>query len=284
MKIAILAVTLFFATSIAMAQPPGSGGEPTLSAGVPIYGISANGELRWYFHQGAYTGSATWANRGQGKIVGSGWAEGLRVFKADPHGMDGIIYRVDSRGDLLWYRHHGRRTGSTNWEGPKNVGNGWQGMKLAFGASDGIIYAIDKNGDLLWYRHQGREDGRYAWANGGNGAKVGTGWGGMRLVFAGGKGVIYAIDPKGDLYWYRHVGHTQGTFDWANGATGKKVGSGWNEVASAFSGGDGIIYALKRDGNLYWYNHTGFGTGAATWTTANGNRIGTGWGGMVRIF
>jgi hypothetical protein len=50
------------------------------------------------------------------------------------------------------------------------------------------------------------------------------------------------------------------------------------------SRGDGVIYVLKRDGNLYWYNHTGFTTGAVTWSSPTGNQIGTGWGEMVRIF
>jgi hypothetical protein len=155
---------------------------------------------------------------------------------------------------------------------------------MVFAAGDGIIYAIDNGGALTWYRHMGYADGSEAWANGASGISVGTGWENMRLVFSGGVGVIYAIDRRGDLYWYRHDGYTNGSFAWANGAKGIKIGSGWNDVVSAFSGGSGVIYAMKRDGNLYWYHHTGDWNGAATWTSPTGKLVGSGWEEMVRIF
>jgi hypothetical protein len=259
-------------------------GGPLTATGVPIYGIVENGELLWYFHQGADNGSFLWANGGQRVVVGSGWNDGLKVFKGSPRGEDGVIYRVDSGGDLLWYRHFGYAVGSKSWAGAKKVGSGWQSARLVFAAGDGIIYMIHNNGDLLWYRHLGYDNGNMEWANGGGSAKVGSGWSNIRLAFSGGNGVIYAIDEHGDLYWYRHEGYTDGTFKWSNGASGIKVGSGWSEVVSAFSGGDGVIYALKRDGSLYWYNHSGYMTGAVTWSTGTGNKIGTGWGEMLRIF
>ena len=283
--VAAAAAVLVLAAFVAAQERVGTTtGGPLTVAGVPVYAIVDNGDLQWYFHQGAFNGSASWAGRGQGVKVGNGWNEGLRVFKGSPRGAEGIVYRVDSRGDLYWYRHNGHHTGSSSWAETKKVGSGWQGARLAFAAGDGVIYMINREGDLLWYRHLGYLNGSAQWANGGNISKVGNGWGGMRLAFSGGKGVIYAIDGKGDLYWYRHTGYTNGSFNWSNGASGVKVGSGWNDAASAFSGGDGLIYVLKRDGNLYWYNNTGFATGAATWSSPTGNRIGTGWGGFVRIF
>jgi hypothetical protein len=206
------------------------------------------------------------------------------VFKGDPHGNDGVIYRVDSRGDLYWYKHLGHATGSQNWIEGKKVGSGWQDARLGFGAGNGIVYLVHENGDLYWYRHLGYENGTAEWANGGNGAKVGVGWGNARLVFSGGNGIIYMVDRSGDLYWYHHTGYTEGSFVWTTNQ-GVKVGNGWNEAAVAFSGGDGVVYALKRDDNLYWYNHTGVASGEATWTPpGTGNRIGTGWAGAVRIF
>jgi hypothetical protein len=282
--LAAVALVVIVAATARGQEPTGTTtGGPLTVAGVPLYGIADNGDLSWYFHQGAHNGSAAWANGGNGVRVGTGWNEGLKVFKGNPRGNDGVVYRVNSRGELLWYRHNGWNVGSANWAGAQQVGTGWQG-RHAFAAGDGVLYLVNNSGDLFWYRHRGYGNGRAEWANGGNGAKVGNGWGDMRMVFATGQGVIYAVRRNGDLYWYRHTGHTNGTAQWANGGTGVKVGSGWNGVASAFSGGNGVIYALKPDGNLYWYNHSGWVNGVATWTNANGSRIGTGWGGFVRIF
>jgi hypothetical protein len=283
-KIITLGIVLLAALSPAAERVQTTTGEPLTVTGVPVYAIADNGDLNWYFHQGAHNGSALWANGGQAVKVGHGWNEGRAVFKGDPHGNDGIIYRVDSKGDLLWYRHTGRATGAPTWAGPNNVGHGWQDNRLVFGAGEAIVYAIAQNGDLLWFRHSGYKDGSPSWANEGKAAKVGAGWNDVRLAFAGGNGIIYAVDRKGDLFWYHHLGDADGKFSWTNNAQPTKVGNGWNDVAAAFSGGDGLIYALKRDGNLYWYNHSGFRTGAATWAPGTGNRIGTGWGSTVRIF
>ena len=86
-----------------------------------------------------------------------------------------VIYAIQHNGDLQWYRHDGRGDGSPAWQGPKQVGHGWN-FKQVFaggGVGDGIIYAIQDNGDLLWYRHDGRSDGSPVW----EGPKqVGNGW------------------------------------------------------------------------------------------------------------
>src|SRR2546423_6306604 len=254
-------VLLIAAVPLSFGQVGQTTGGPLTVAGVPIYGVADSGDLLWYFHRGAHDGSANWANQGQGGKIGNGWNEGLHVFKGSPSGNDGVIYRVDSRGDLYWYKHDGSQTGAANWSNAgngKKVGNGWQGLRLVFAAGNGVIYAINRDGDLLWYRHLGYANGSGTWANQGTGAKVGTGWGGARMAFAGGNGIIYLADRSGNLFWFRHTGAADGTLSWANNATALKVGNGWNDVASAFAGGDGLIYALKRDGNLYWYRHAGF--------------------------
>ena len=258
--------------------------EPLTVAGVPIYGISENGNLNWYFHQGAHNGTTLWT-KAQGTPVGSGWNEGLRVFKGDPTGQDGVIYRVNSQGELYWYKHLGHATGAASWIEGKKVGHGWKDARIAFGAGNGIIYVINSQGDLLWFRHLGFASGEATWENGGIGSKVGVKWGGARFAFSGGEGVIYSIDSKGNLFWYRHEGYQVGTFAWSKAGKPIQVGNGWNEAVSVFSGGQGLIYAMKADGGLYWYNHTGYGTGEGTWTPpGTGNRIGTGWQDLVRIF
>jgi hypothetical protein len=277
-----IALFMFAVGSLAMAQPGVTvPGPPLTVAGVRVYGIADNGDLYSYFHQGAHNGSSNWANGGQGIKVAEGWNEGWNVFKGSPRGDQGVIYRVHSNGDLYWNKHFGRN----EWAQPRKVGNGWQGHRIAFAAGGGILYLIDRDGDLLWYRHLGYEDGSDAWANGGNGVKVGHGWSNARFAFSGENGIIYMVHRNGDLYWYRHTGYSDGKDSWANGGQAVRIGNGWNAVASAFSGGDGVIYAMKRDGDLYWYNHTGFANGNPTWASApTGNVIGRHWGGMVRIF
>jgi hypothetical protein len=173
-----------------------------------------------------------------------------------------------SGGDLMWARHLGRGDGSFRWQGPtKKVGSGWGQLQQVFSGGDGIIYAITpiveatlpigigpgmgghpaSGGDLMWYRHIGRDDGSFKWEGP---KKVGSGWGRLNHVFSGGDGIIYGIDPivearvrvtggttpasGGDLWWGRHIGRANGSFNWDGPL--KRVGTGWGELLQVFSG------------------------------------------------
>lgn len=144
-----------------------------------------------------------------------------------------------------------------------------------------LLYAINAQGDLTWYRHLGREDGSFRWDNP---AKVGTGWDKFEHVFSGGGGIIYAIEPAspaapfhgrpsasgGRLLWYRHLGRDDGSVEWDGPHA---VGTGWSGFERVFSGGNGVIYAVKphvdavihangestpaSGGDLMWYRHLG---------------------------
>jgi hypothetical protein len=146
-------------------------------------------------------------------------------------------------------------------------------------------------GDLSWYRHIGRADGSFAWEGP---KKVGNGWGEFTRTFPGDDGVIYAITPMkqanvqiegktppaegGDLLWYRHTGHDDGTAGWDEP---KKVGTGWGEFLQVFSGGNGVIYAVQRNGDLTWYRHIGRADGSFAWEGPK--KVGTGWGEFTHV-
>ena len=188
---------------VATSAPP----PPPPARGV-IYGITDNGGLMWYRHDGESDGTFKWAPN-NGAEVGTGWGDVKHVFS----GGDGIIYVVTpiveatlptgtgpgmgghpaSGGELKWFRHVGREDGSFRWEGPKKVGTGWGDVKHVFSGGDGIIYVVTpiveatlptgtgpgmgghpaSGGDLMWFRHVGREDGSFRWEGP---KKVGTGW------------------------------------------------------------------------------------------------------------
>jgi hypothetical protein len=47
---------------------------------------------------------------------------------------------------------------------------------------------------------------------------------------------------------------------------------------------DGIIYAIRPDGELLWYRHEGRDDGSAEWTEDVGRAVGTGWGDFQQVF
>ena len=148
------------------------------------------------------------------------------------------------------------------------------------------IYAVTNEGTLLWFRHEGQQDGSFRWSAD-KGKNVGYGWGGFSTVFSGGDGVIYAIeersrDPRtgawigGNLLWYRHDGSADGADRWA-ASVGKTVGRGWSGLTHVFSGGGGVIYALRGNGELLWNRHEGRDDGTFRWTYSEGRSVAAGW-------
>src|SRR5258708_5260281 len=97
-------------------------------------------------------------------------------------------------------------------------------VEAAFVPDSGAIIPAS-GGDLLWYQHMGAQTGSFDWTDY-NGRKVGHGWGDFVQLFPGGSGIIYAVDPAtdavqsvggtrtgngGNLWWYKHLGHADGT-------------------------------------------------------------------------
>ena len=86
-------------------------------------------------------------------------------------------------------------------------------------------------------------------------------------------GPIYAIQPNGDMLFYKHTGTADGSATWSVQA--KKIGNGWN-FKQVFAGEDGAIYAIQPNGDMLFYKHTGTADGAATWSV-QAKKIGNGW-------
>ncbi|MEV6103438.1 N,N-dimethylformamidase beta subunit family domain-containing protein [Streptomyces sp. NPDC051940] len=96
----------------------------------------------------------------------------------------------------------------------------------------------------------------------------------------GGNGIFYAIQADGNLYWYRHINWTTGSpASWANSGAGRLIGSGWHHFRFVLAAADGQVFAFKPNGDLLWYRYllTNSSTGAGSWHSASGTRIGTGW-------
>src|SRR6516165_4790230 len=161
----------------------------------------------------------------------------------------------------------------------------------------GVIYAVTNSGALLWYQDLKRDgtNGPHAeagWASN-SGSQISSGWDGFDHVFSGDDGVIYAIKPTGELLWYRDVKR-----DGSNGAdggsgwdshSGNQIGFGWDQFKRVFYGGNGIIYAIKPTGELFWYQDVKRdGTNGANaqtgWAPGSGNQIGFGWDGFDHVF
>jgi hypothetical protein len=271
--------------SVTPRAPPAPAPVPTLDAAHPaiIYGIGADGVLRWYRHNGATNGvganiAGSWAGANN---VSTEWNAFKQVFT----GGNGVIYAITQDGKLIWFRHSAFLTGQGAdvpgaWDEAHEVASEWGDFRNAFSAGDGVIYAIAPDGQLLWFRHTGFADGRAEWEGP---IPLTGGWANYEQVFSGGNGVIYAVGADGILKWNRHDGYRTGANEWQ---AAKNVGSGWNGLRAVFSAGNGIIYAISPDGLLRWYRHNGYadGRGVESPNAWQGRTdVGHGWNSFVSV-
>jgi tachylectin len=242
---------------------------------------------------GVFSGVTTSGGQQVGVIGNRVVPETFPSFPLDPIVVPAFVYAIEPGGRLLWYRHDGAENGGglDTWRGPAVVGGGWDGLTHVFPGGGDVIYAIRADGRLIWYEHKGFNTGLGlkspdAWAGG---KEVGHGWVGLTSVFSGGDGVIYAITADGKLQWFRHhavaIGaglETAGSWSGPN-----EVAFGWNAFAYMFSTGEGIIYGVAPDGELWWYRHARWadGKGLETRGAWEGPRsVGRGWNELSRIF
>jgi hypothetical protein len=161
-------------------------------------------------------------------------------------------------------------------------------FRFLFG-DDRSIYGITAAGELVWYP---------AWTDTSNppsvglGRQIGDGWASFSHVFAGGEGIIYAVDSAGALRWYRDErrdgsNDPDGSTGW-DSASGNQIDNGWLGFAQLLSGGDGVIYAVQTAGDLLWYRDlardgSNAPDGSTGWADASGSPIDRGWNGMRHI-
>jgi hypothetical protein len=197
----------------------GAGGFSQLfMASGAMYGVQPDGSILWYRHDGfAHCGTTVsdWTAP-EGKLVGTGWTNLANAFgmTGTRPGTGGVMYTIDTAGNLRWVRHLGWANGGdtgADWQGGTIVGTGWNGFRHVFGGEDGHIYAIDAQGQLFEYFHLGWLDGSASWAGP---HLISVGWTGYPEVTGSLDGVIYGVNDAGHLIWFEHLGHQTGTVAW----------------------------------------------------------------------
>jgi Tachylectin len=48
--------------------------------------------------------------------------------------------------------------------------------------------------------------------------------------------------------------------------------------------GGGVIYIVKKNGDLLWYKHLGYRDGSFTWEASSGKKVGNGWTDFYAVF
>ncbi len=140
------------------------------------------------------------------------------------------------------------------------------------GAENGQIYAVGEDGSLTLFRHL-PETSAPGWVEEAV-SPAGGGWN-LEHVIYNASGVIYGAFINGSLKYYRDTS-AGGIHSWASG-TGNIVSltNIWAEPQWLLGDTGGLIYAINRAGQLYYFRHGG--AADTTWISAAGTLIGTNW-------
>jgi hypothetical protein len=208
---------------------------------------------------------------------------------------DGVMYAVTQAGLLLFYQDQ-RMDGTSNgvtgegWAptGGNQVGCGWGTMQQLIGGENGMLYAVNAAGQLVWYQDLFRDGtrnscaGQGGWNNAGGGdMSPGFSWTGYQHIFYGGNGILYAIDPSGNLRFCRDSGSNHQV-----SAPCPIIGVGWSGLRDIFSSGaPGVIYAINQNGDLlYFRDLLRNGTNNVNSGWVGPLPVGNGWQGAYKVY
>jgi hypothetical protein len=86
-----------------------------------IYVVNSSGAMSWYRHQDPLGGTASWANGGFARQIGSGWSGFTMLGSVG----GGVIFARDATGQLVWYRDTDPLGGTASWaNGGFGIGEG----------------------------------------------------------------------------------------------------------------------------------------------------------------
>jgi len=200
-------------------------------------------------------------------------------------GYDYAIYKLDSNGNKVWFRHYGGPGNdyATSIQQTSDGGYIVAGYtdSYTYGNEDLGIYKLTSSGNKTWFKHYGganddransiqqTSDGSYIIAGKTNSYTYGN------SDFA-----IYKLNSSGNKVWFKHYG---GTGDDAAYSIQQLSGGGYIVAGTTDSythgSNDFAIYKLNSSGNKTWFKHyggTGWDVAYSAEQTSDGGYIVTG--------
>ena len=222
--------------------------DPTTYAAQYLYGVKPNGDLLWYMHRAATRKAGASSPTGQVTDADRARKYDTRASEGQKTTSSGLSTAPAPPTVLALGRVKLPPTGASP---PRSICDAARDARARNSpAAPGLEARCRAAGELSNIQAAGQE------ATSAAAAKLGTVL--TQTVEMGNFDVTHFLDgPKG-------------------------VGSGWGDFKHLFSGGNGIVYAITKDGKLLRYKHLDFGIGARSWEDAK--EVGSGWGDFKNVF
>jgi hypothetical protein len=257
---------------------------PTTS---PMFGVDGSGNLRYYKYTGDGSSNMTWTGTSNNVVSNApGWGKFTHVFS----GGGGVIYAIDTAGNLWYYNYTGDGSSTGSWSATSNsiISNspGWGKFTQVFSTGNGRIFGVDGSGNLWYYQYTGDGSSTGTWSATSNSIVSNSpGWGKFTHI-AGDPttGAIYGTDSAGNLWYYNYTGDGSSNMSWSSTSNNIISNSpGWGKFNQLFSTGNGELEGVDSSGNLWYLQYTGDGSSNMSWSSHSNSIISNspGWNGLA---
>jgi len=221
-----------------------------------IYKLDSNGNKAWFKHYGGINDDhgTSIQQTSDGGYVAAGY-----TFSYTHGGYDVAIYKLDSTGNKVWFRHFGGTQDDQSWSIQQTSDGGYivAGYTESYthGGRDFAIYKLNSSGNKAWFRHYGGTslEEAYSIQQTTDGGYIVTG-GTFSYTYGAGDFAIYKLDSSGNKVWFKHYGG-------ANTDIGQSIqqtsDGGYIVAGNTQSYGSGNpnfgIYKLDSNGNKVWF-------------------------------
>jgi len=176
---------------------------------------------------------------------------------------DFAIYRLDSSGNKVWFRHYGGTNSDIACSIQQTSDGGYvvagQTLSYTFGQNDFAIYKLDSGGNKVWFKHYGgiNDDSAYSIQQTSDGDYIVAGYTGS-YTYGGNDFAIYKLDSSGNKVWFKHYGGSESDYGYPIQQTsdGGYIVAGVTE-SFTYGSEDFAIYKLDSSGNKVWFKHYG---------------------------
>jgi len=225
-----------------------------------IYQLNSSGNKIWFKHYGG--SNYDYANSIQQTSDG-GYVVGGSTYSYTYGSYDFGIYKLDSSGNKVWFKHYGGGSGDyaysiqqTSDSGYIVAGSSWS---YSHGSDDFAIYRLNSNGSKVWFKHYGgaNSDEASSIQQTSDGGYV-VGGSTYSYTYGSYDFAIYKLDSSGNKVWFKHYGGANS--DSANciqqTSDGGYIIAGDTE-SYTYGNKDIAIYKLNSSGNKVWFKHYG---------------------------
>jgi len=225
-----------------------------------IYKLDSSGNQVWFKN---YGGTGTDFGQSIQQTSDGGYIVGGQTNSFTYGSDDMAIYRLDSSGSKVWFKHYGGTQPDYGRSIQQTSDGGYivAGFTRSYthGDYDFAIYKLDSGGNKTWFKHYGgsSEDRGHSIRQTSDGGYIVAGY---THSYSHGSSdfAIYKLDSNGNKVWFKHYGGT-------NGETGESI---WQTSdggyivtgqTDSFSYGQGDfgIYKLDSSGSKAWFKHYG---------------------------